>query len=245
MPATLDGLGAWLALAGFGAYHGLNPGMGWLFALALALQQQRERAIIAAVLPIAIGHAASLGLVVLVLLVAGVFLPSTMLRLVTALVLLGFGLFKLATYSRHPRWVGMRVSWLDLVGWSFLMATAHGAGLMIAPLLVGLVAASQLTIVHSAGPGAASGSPAMTMPMDHTGHSQAVGAILDSATTPLTWVLAIGVHTLALLLVMTFVAWIVYRKLGVAILRRGWINFDLIWAIALIAVGGLALMTAR
>lgn len=203
-------MGAWLAIAGFGAYHGLNPAMGWLFALALGLQQRSERAIWVAMVPIALGHAASVGLVAGVVLALGALVSSSTLELAAAGCLLAFGVYKLRRYARHPRWVGMRVGIGDLFAWSFLMATAHGAGLMIAPLLV--------PIAHS-------------MPMhDHVMPQQS--GVLG---------LAVAVHTLAMLLVMAIVAWIVYRRLGLAVLRRSWINFDLIWAVALLVVGAVAL----
>src|SRR5690242_9704482 len=117
-----------LALAGFGAFHGLNPAMGWLFALALGLQQRSERAIWVSLAPIALGHAMSLVLVAGAVLALGALVPMRALEIGAAIVLLGFGVYKLRTYYRHPRWVGMRVGMRDLFVWSFLMAAAHGAG---------------------------------------------------------------------------------------------------------------------
>jgi hypothetical protein len=199
-------------MVGFGAYHGLNPGMGWLFALALGLQQRSERAIWVSLLPIAVGHAASITVVAVLVLVAESLISLTKLRLLTAAVLLAFGVYKLFTYYRHPRWVGMQVSLRDLFVWSFLMAVAHGAGLMVAPTLLSVVSLS--------------GSPGQSF--------SAQAALL----------LAVVLHTLAMLLVMASVAWIVYKKLGLMVLRRSWINFDLIWAGALLLVGGIALVHA-
>jgi hypothetical protein len=207
-----DLLASWLAMIGFGAYHGLNPGMGWLFALSRGLQQQSDRAVWTSLLPIAFGHAASISVVAALLLVAGHLIPPTVLRLSTAAVLLAFGLYKLFRYYRHPRWIGMDVGMLDLFLWSFLMATAHGAGLMIAPILIHL--ASQ------AGPMEANLFNSFVM------------------------LLAVSVHTLAMLGVMGLVAWIVYKKVGLAILKKSWLNFDLIWAVALLLVGALALYSA-
>lgn len=188
-------------MAGFGAFHGLNPAMGWLFALSLGLQQQRERAIGLSLVPIAIGHAGALALVALPIIALRSAIPIDALRLAAAVLLLAFGLWKLGRWYRHPRWVGMRVGMGELLWWSFLMATAHGAGLMVAPTLVALAATSGAAVI-----------------------------------------LGVGVHTLAMLVVMAVVAWIVYRKLGLAVLRTGWVNFDLIWALALLVVGGLALV---
>ncbi len=138
-----DLLSTWGLMIGFGAYHGLNPGMGWLFALALGLQQKSERAIWQSLLPISIGHAVSIILVAAVVLAAGHLISTGTLRFVTAAVLLAFGVIKLFTYYRHPRWVGMRVGMRDLFFWSFLMAAAHGAGLMVAPTLLEISAAGQ------------------------------------------------------------------------------------------------------
>lgn len=203
-------LGTWLALAALGAFHGLNPGMGWLFALALGMQQRSERATLRALLPITLGHAASVGLVALLLFLAGALVSLDALRVATAAVLLLFGAYRLLRWYRHPRWVGNRVSGRELFAWSFLMASAHGAGLMVAPLLLR---------------GSASHG--------HGGHLGGAGIVAG-----------VGVHTLAMLLTVAAVAWVVYRRLGVAVLRRGWVNFDLLWAVALLAVGAVALWRA-
>lgn len=191
-------------MAAFGAFHGLNPGMGWLFALALGLQRRSERAIALALIPISAGHAVSVALVAGAILALGTCVSPRGLQIASACALLVFGAYKLRAFSRHPRWVGMQVNVLDLVWWSFLMATAHGAGLMIAPMLTTL-----------------SDAP-------------------HPAAIPLT--LAVAVHTTSMLAVMALVAWIVYKKLGVAVLRTSWVNFDLIWAVALLIVGAVALL---
>jgi hypothetical protein len=205
-------LSNWALMAGFGAYHGLNPGMGWLFALALGLQQKSERAIWQSLLPISIGHAVSIILVAALVLAAGHWVSTATLRFATASVLLAFGVVKLLTYYRHPRWVGMRVGMRDLFFWSFLMAAAHGAGLMVAPTLLEISAA---------------------------GGQQGAGF-----TSSIGMLLAVGLHTVSMLVVMAVIAWIVYRKLGLMILRKSWINFDLIWAVALLVVGATALYFA-
>ena len=214
LSATLpDGLGPWLAMVGFGAFHGLNPGMGWLFALSLGLQQNSGRAVWTSLFPIAAGHAASIALAA-ALVLAGLHLISLpALQWTTALVLIAFGIYKLFNYYRHPKWVGMKVGAGDLFAWSFLMATAHGAGLMVIPALLGVANA-------------------------HHGHGASNADSLANVF------LAVGLHTLAMWLVMGAVAWVVYRKLGLAVLRRKWINFDLIWAVSLLVVGGIALAAA-
>ena len=203
-------------MLGFGAFHGLNPGMGWLFALSLGLQQQRERVIWLALLPIAAGHALAITLAAILVLLGSQLVSLELLQWFTAAVLLVFGMYKLFNYYRHPRWVGMKVGLRDLFLWSFLMATAHGAGLMVVPALIGV-----------AGTEMAQGA--------HAGHGMPGGVSL---------LLAVGLHTAAMLLVMGATAWVVYRKLGLAILRQHWINFDLIWAVALLAAAAIAALMA-
>jgi hypothetical protein len=205
----------WLTMIGFGAYHGLNPGMGWLFALSVGLQQRSERAIWLSLLPITAGHAASLVLVAVLVLTGFRFIPAELLQLATGLMLIGFGLYKVFRYYRHPRWVGMKVGMRDLARWSFLMAMAHGAGLMIAPALLDISAAAEHG-EHAAHAAGSSGSAGVLL-----------GVLL---------------HTGAMLLVMSIIAWFVYRRFGLAVLRQKWINFDLIWALALLVVGGIALL---
>ena len=206
----LDTLGTWLALIGFGAYHGLNPGMGWLFALSLGLQRRSERAIWQSLPPIALGHAASLVAVTALVLAGMRFVSTTQLQWATGILLVGFGLYKVFNYYRHPRWVGMQVNTRDLTWWSFLMATAHGAGLMIVPGLLGI---------------------ATLCGMPNAQMSLGVGMVS-----------AVAVHTGSMLVVMTSIAWIVYKRLGLSVLRQNWVNFDLIWAVALLIVGGVALL---
>ena len=203
-PTTL-----WLMLL-LGAYHGVNPGMGWLFAVALGMQNRSARAVAGSLVPIAIGHALAIGAVVAAITLLDVTLPAAVIRYVIATLLIALGLYRLVRH-RHPRWVRMQVGFRDLVAWSFLMASAHGAGLMVVPLLLGTQG------VEAA---------------DHASH-YAHAAV----ASPLAGLLASGVHTLGYLMVTGLVAWIVYRKLGLALLRRAWINLDLIWAAALIGTG--------
>ena len=211
----------WLALAGLGAFHGLNPAMGWLFAVALGLQKQRRAAVLEALLPIAAGHAMSIAVVVLLVsgLRAAVDLPS--LELVSAVALIAFGVYRLT--ARHRGRVGMQVGGAQLLLWSFFMATAHGAGLMLLPVLLGLPSGSKTgPHVH--------GSPAML-------------AALGQSTV--TAVSAVAVHTLAMLCTAGIVGLVVYEWLGLAFLRRGWINLERIWALALLAAGAILLVMAR
>jgi hypothetical protein len=209
----------WLALILLGAYHGLNPAMGWLFAVALGLQEQRRRAVLQALPPIALGHAVSVSLAVLVVGVAQVVVPLDALRYAGAGTLILFGLYKLVK-RKHPRWVGMRVGFKDLTAWSFLMSSAHGAGLMIVPVLLGLSGAAQGTYDQG----------------DHATHAGTIGS-----ATMLADLAIVGLHTLAMFVVMGAVAVVFYEKLEMMVLKRTWFNVDLLWAGALVAAGIITL----
>jgi hypothetical protein len=221
----------WLSLIVLGAFHGLNPGMGWLFAVALGLQAGRRTAVIAALGPIAAGHLASVAVVVVLVGLARLVVPLATLQYAAAAVLIAFGLLKLTRFSSHPRWVGMRVAPHELAAWSFLMATAHGAGLMLAPVVLRLSGEDTAGVTHAAGPAS------------HAGHlaSLATSQGLPSAALPTTDFLAIAVHTGAMFVVMGVAALLVYDLVGLACLRRAWINLDRVWAGSLVAVGLLTL----
>lgn len=210
----------WLGLFGLGAYHGLNPGMGWLFAVALGLQEKSRNAIYRALLPIALGHALAIAVVVLLIGGIGVMLSQTVVRGVAAFALIAFGVYRLVR-ARHPKWVGMRVGFRDLTVWSFLMASAHGAGLMLLPVLLG----------HSP-----------TTDTSHAHHAPSMGLIFSSEpmaflSNPAVGLLSAGVHSIGYLLAMGVVALVVYEKLGLAWLRHAWFNLDWLWAVALVAAG--------
>jgi len=207
----------WLVLVGLGAFHGINPGMGWLFAVALGLQEKSQQAVRRALLPIALGHAASIGAVVLVVGLLQAVLPEQVMRYLCAAMLGVFGLWRLVR-ARHPRWVGMRVGFRDLMLWSFLMASAHGAGLMLVPLL-------------------------LQWPAPDASHARLMAALWPqaAATSPVLVLAAVSVHTLSLFLVTSAVALLVYEKLGVAFLRHAWFNLDILWAAALFIAGVMAL----
>jgi hypothetical protein len=211
----------WITLVLLGAFHGLNPAMGWLFAVALGLQEQRRGAVLQALPPIALGHATAVLLAVVVVGVAQIIIPLDVLRYVCAGVLILFGLYKLLR-RRHPRWVGMRVGFRDLTAWSFLMASAHGAGLMLVPVLLGLSSTEQMQGAHAHG--------------THADYS----AVTGSATV-LSDLAIVGLHTLAMFAVMGAIAVVVYEQLGVMILKRTWFNVDLLWAGALVGAGAITL----
>jgi hypothetical protein len=216
----------WLALILLGAYHGLNPAMGWLFAVALGLQEGRREAVIKAFWPIALGHAAAVTLVVAVVLAAQVVVPMGVLRYLGAGALILFGLYKLIR-RKHPRWVGMQVSFRDLTAWSFLMASAHGAGLMLVPVLLELSGTMQ-EMEHRAHEA-----------HEHWGHSVHLFLANPAVLADFT---AVAVHTLAMFAVMAVVALVVYERLGLMILKRTWFNVDLLWAGALVGAGVITLI---
>jgi hypothetical protein len=215
MTYHVDSTALWLMLL-LGAYHGINPGMGWLFAVALGMQERKGSAVAKALAPIALGHALSVAMVVLVAAFIGMALPLEEIRYAVAALLFALGIFSLARHY-HPRWVRMQVGFRDLTAWSFLMATAHGAGLMLLPVLLGS------RTVEAA---------------DHmAGHHHS-----SAAASPLAALLATAVHTIAYLAVTGLVAWVVYRKFGLAILRKAWLNLDAVWAAALVVTGVVTLL---
>ena len=199
--------------------------MGWLFAVALGLQERRRAAVLRALPPIALGHAASVAAVVATVGAVRLVVAPPVVRVVSAGVLLAFGVYKLVRRYAHPRWVGMRVGFRDLTVWSFLMSSAHGAGLMLVPVLLQFPAEP-----------ATSGVP---LADDHSRHVQAAAA--GAAATSLA---ALAVHTAALFLVMGTIALLVFETLGLEILRRAWINLDLLWSFALILAGVVTLLVA-
>ena len=212
----------WLALAALGAGHGLNPGMGWLFAVALGMQEGRARAVWRALSPLALGHALAVGVAVLAAAALGRILPASLLGWIVGGSLLGLGALRLVRH-RHPRYGGMRVGFRELTTWSFLLATAHGAGLMILPLLVRDAGVSS----HP------SGAHAMHLAM----------ASMVPASGPLSAGLeATLLHTAGYLLVTGAIAMVTYRKLGLRMLGAMWINLDLIWGAALVVTGAVALV---
>jgi len=204
----------WLALAGLGAFHGLNPAMGWLFAVALGLHRQSRAAVLLALPPIALGHALSIAAVAAAFLIAGTLVNERAVQITAGLLLIGWAVYHQLRGHKHRVRVGMTAGQAGLVLWSFLMATAHGAGLMILPALIPLCLAS---------------SPA---------------AELTASGSAMMALAAVAVHMAAMLAVTGALAIIVYEWVGVAILRTAWLNLDIIWSGALAATGLLLLMLA-
>jgi hypothetical protein len=221
----VSGLLPWLTLFGLGAFHGINPAMGWLFAVGLGLQEQKRAAVLRALPPIALGHALSIGIIIAAVLLARISVPQFALKIAAATILFAFGLYRLFR-SRHPNWVGMHVGFCDLILWSFVMASAHGAGLMLIPLF--LKSPPQTPAQHG-------GAMAMNMHPTH-------GLEFANFSTPSLLTSSIAVHTLGYLLVTGFIAILVYERLGVGILRRAWFNMDMFWMLALMITGLLILV---
>src|SRR5580692_7136744 len=209
----------WAALMLLGAYHGLNPAMGWLFALSLGLQEKRRSAVVAALLPIALGHAAAITLAIFLLRFVQHFLPLNILKWGIASILFALGLYRIFR-ANHPRGAGMRVGGRELFVWSFLMASAHGAGLMLLPVL-------------------------MAQPMSGMTHSMRGGtSVLPSSLGASAIGFAVLIHTASMLAVAGILAIVffeTYEEVGLRLLRHTWLNFDLVWAIALLVAGCVVL----
>ena len=197
----------WPALFLLGAYHGINPGMGWLFAVAGGMQEHATKAVTRALVPITLGHALSIGLVVALAGLIQIVLPLGYVQIVVAFALISLGIFRIVR-RRHFAWGGMQVGFRDLTFWSFLMASAHGAGLMMLPIVL------------------------RSMPAGHEHMHMAMQ----------TGIAGTLIHTLGYLSVTALIALLVYRKFGLSLLRQGWFNLDLVWAVALIVTGCVALV---
>jgi len=207
------------ALLSLGALHGINPGMGWLFAVALGMQHGERRAVWRALGPLALGHALAIAAAVAVTLGIGVVVPGAVVRGGSAALLIGLGALQLRGH-RHTfgRWrMGLRASARELTTWSFIVATAHGAGLMAAPF------ALRVARFDASG---------------HSGHGAHSMSMLGSMATidwPTLW--STGVHTVGYLVVTGTLAGLVYERASIHVVRRAWINFDLVWAAALLVTG--------
>lgn len=204
---------SWLTLAGLGAFHGLNPGMGWLFAVALGMQENKRSAVWRALIPLTLGHLLAIAAAITVAIVAGTALSPRMLRWPVALLLAGLGARQLYRHM-HPRWAAMRVGMGGLTLWSFLMASAHGAGLMVLPVFLSMAVVSEGPSCHARG----------------------------ASTQALAGATATVVHSVGYLAVTAIAAWFVVDRFGLGLLRKAWINLDVIWAGALILTGCLTLL---
>ena len=208
----------WGSIALLGSLHGVNPAMGWLFAVSLGLQAQSSRAVWSALAPLALGHALAVAVALAVAALLGVVLPLAAVRFFAAAALLAFGVLHLRSHS-HSRWRvgGMCVGPRELTMWSFLVSSAHGAGLMVLPFVLRPATLGGEAHAHSGAGG-------------HGAHLAGV-ALSDGQTTAL---LATLVHTAGYLAVAGAIAWVVYDRLGLRFLRTAWINMNVVWAAALI-----------
>jgi hypothetical protein len=197
----------WLILIALGAFHGLNPAMGWLFAVALGLYRQSRQAVLVALIPIALGHAASIAVVVYAVMGFGTTIDPATFRVVSGVLLIAWGVYHLGYGHRHRVRIGLSTGLLGLFAWSFVMATAHGAGAMLIPVLMPLAQGGE-----------------------HVHHMPVTDSLWVGS-------LAVLVHSLAMLVTTGIVALSVYQWFGLDFLRRGWINLDLIWTAALIGMG--------
>jgi hypothetical protein len=202
----------WLALAGLGLFHGINPAMGWLFAVALGLHRRSQRIVLLSLVPIALGHAVAVAAVLAAFLALGLLVDHAILMRLAAAVLIGWALWHALYGHRQRVRVGMQTGLTGLALWSFLMASAHGAGLMLIPVVAPLCI------------------------------SAAPGQELTRDSIPIA-LAALGVHTAAMLATIAVIALLVYHVVGVAFLRRGWINLDFIWVAALVVSGLVLLIT--
>jgi hypothetical protein len=206
-------LSPWLILIALGAFHGLNPAMGWLFAVALGLYRQSRKVVLVSLIPIALGHAAAIAVVVYAVIVLGMAVDERVFRVLSGVLLIAWGVYHLLSSHRHRLRIGLRTGLIGLAAWSFVMATAHGAGMMLIPVLMPLEQAGE-----------------------HAHHMPATASLLIAS-------LAVLVHSLAMLLTTGAVALIVYEWAGLDFLTRGWINLDLVWTAALIGMGLWLLLT--
>ena len=205
----------WLAIVVSGFYHGINPGMGWPLAVAAGLMDQNPRALLAALWPLSAGHLAAM----LVMLLPFALLLALVqwqhqIQATAAILVIAFGVFRLL-YPRHPR-VLARIRPTNLALWSFVVAIAHGAGLMLVPIYLGLCQTAGLDQSHQS------------------------AAILSRANLAMAIVVSV-VHTVAMITAGGGAAWLVYRYLGLQYLSKSWFNLDTVWALSLILVGGVAL----
>ncbi|QWG11488.1 hypothetical protein KMZ29_17320 [Bradyrhizobium sediminis] len=205
----------WLAVIASGLYHGVNPGMGWPLAVSAGLMERSSRALVAALWPLTAGHLLAMLLVLFpfALLVALVEWQRQ-IQIGASLLVIGFGIFRLAS-RRHPRALA-RIPPTQLGLWSFAVAIAHGAGLMLVPIYLGLCREADLDQAHAA---------AGTL----------INANLGMA------VLVSIVHATAMIAAGGCTAWLVYRYLGLKFISRSWFNLDTSWAVSLILVGAIAL----
>jgi hypothetical protein len=207
--------GLWLAVIVSGLYHGVNPGMGWPLAVSAGLMERSSRALAAALWPLSVGHLlAMLAMILPFALLVALVERQRQIQIGASLLVIGFGVFRLVN-RRHPRALA-RIRPTQLGLWSFAVAIAHGAGLMLVPIYLGLCRAADLDRSHAAAGVLINANPGMA-------------------------VLVSSVHSVAMIAAGGSLAWLVYRYFGVKFVSRSWFNLDATWALSLILVGALSL----
>jgi hypothetical protein len=220
----------WFTIVAVGVYHGINPAMGWPLAVANGMAARRDRAVFATLLPLGGGHFIAMAVVLLPFSVLSGYAEwGRAIRIGAGVLVLAFGVFKLVQ-RRHPRALA-RIRPTQLAWWSFLMATAHGAGLMLLPFMLGLCA----TVAPAADPGAAASLP-------DAGHTTVMNTIARANLA--TAVAVAAAHTLAMVLAGLVMAWAVYRYLGLRFLRSAWLNLDTVWGASLVVAGAAGAVMA-
>ena len=226
MVGTEASASLWAGVVAVGIYHGLNPAMGWPLAVANGMSERRGTAVFATWVPLGAGHLLAMALVLVPFaLLAWMLQWSREIRVAAGALVLLVGVSRLFL-RRHPRWLA-RIRPTQLALWSFLMATAHGAALMLLPILIGLCEAP---------------APALALaPTGALDHDAVMGLMRTSVGTAV----AVSVlHTAAMIGSGLGVAWIVYRYLGLRALRSAWLDLDIVWALGLIASGLAAVAMA-
>jgi len=205
----------WLAVVASGLYHGVNPGMGWPLAVSAGLMERSSRALLAALWPLTVGHLLAMLVVILPFSLLVVLVQwQQLIQIGASVFVIGFGIFQLIN-RRHPRMLA-RIRPTQLALWSFAVAIAHGAGLMLVPIYLGLCRTADLDRGH-----------------------KAAGALINANLGMA--VLVSVVHTVAMIAAGGFLAWLVYRYLGLKFVSRSWFNLDATWAFSLTLVGALSL----
>jgi hypothetical protein len=205
----------WLAVVASGLYHGVNPGMGWPLAVSAGLMERSLRALVTALWPLSVGHLLAVFVVILPFSLLLILVQwQRQIQIGASILVVGFGIYRFVN-RRHPRAL-TRIRPAQLGLWSFVVAIAHGAGLMLVPIYLGLCQAADLD-------------------WGHTAADTLIKANLDMA------LLVSVVHTVAMTAAGGLLAWLVYRHLGLKFVSRSWFNLDTSWAVSLIFVGALSL----
>jgi hypothetical protein len=208
-------VGLWLAVVVSGVYHGANPGMGWPLAVSAGLMERSSRALVAALGPLMVGHLLAMLVVILPFsLLVALVEWQRQIQIGASLLVIGFGVFRFVN-RRHPRALA-RIRPTQLGLWSFAVAVAHGAGLMLVPVYLGLCRAADLDRSH-----------------------EAAGALINANLGIA--ILVSVVHSVAMIVAGGFSAWLVYRYLGLKFVSRSWFNLDATWAVSLVLVGVVSL----